>query len=73
VLLYRLRCIRVWRDGFDLVELGNQIGKSVIVILVCVNREQPVEACTQYIKIALGSAGLPRQYALSSTLVSRRG
>jgi hypothetical protein len=43
-----------WRNSFDLVELGNQIVKPVIVILVCVNGEQSVETCTQDIKMALG-------------------
>ena len=54
MLLYRLGSVRVWRDGFDLVELRNQIGESVVVILVGVDREQAMKTRTEDVQITLG-------------------
>lgn len=37
-----------------LVEPRDKIGKSVVIIVVCINREQPMKARTEDFKIALG-------------------
>ncbi|MEG3169901.1 hypothetical protein U1737_17050 [Sphingomonas sp. LB3N6] len=54
VLLYRLGGVRVGRDGFDFVELRDEISESVVVIIVGVDGEQSMETRTEDIEIALG-------------------
>lgn len=54
MLLYRLGSVRVWRDGFDLVELRDEVGKSVVIILVCIDRKQAMKTSTEDVEIALG-------------------
>lgn len=52
--LHHAGCLRIRSYGFYLVEPSDKIGKSVIIIFVCVNREQPVKARTEDFEITLG-------------------
>lgn len=52
--LHRVRGVGVRANRFDFIELSDQVGKSIILIVVCVYRKETMKPGAEDFQIALG-------------------